>query len=76
MTRSISGLSEPQGVIFIPEFNKIFAANGGNGVCEIFDGSTFKLLDQLNLAGDADNIRYDGNSNMVYAGYGKGECLK
>jgi DNA-binding beta-propeller fold protein YncE len=69
---SISGLSEPQGVIFIPEPNKIFVANGGDGVCDIFDGNTFALVDKLNLSGDADNIRYDGDSKLVYVGDGNG----
>ena len=38
---SISGLGEPQGVLYIPELNKIYVANGGNGLLEIFDGSSF-----------------------------------
>jgi len=72
LIHSISGLSEPQGIIFIPEFNKIFVANGGDGICNIFDGNTFVLIDKLNLSGDADNVRYDGNSKIVYVGYGNG----
>jgi len=70
---SISGLSEPQGIIFIPEFNKVFVANGGDGTCDIFDGNTFTLIDQLNLSGDADNIRYEGSSKTVFVGDGNGE---
>ena len=41
---SISGLREPQGIVFVPEFNKIFVAEGEGGTCEIFDSSTFQLL--------------------------------
>src|SRR5690349_22000226 len=40
VTHSISGLSEPQGIVFVPEFRKIFVANGDNGACEIFDSDT------------------------------------
>lgn len=69
---SISGLDEPQGIIFVPEFNKIFVANGGDGTCRVFDSNTFTLIDKLDLAGDADNIRYDGRSKTIYVGYGNG----
>jgi DNA-binding beta-propeller fold protein YncE len=69
---SISGLSEPQSVLFIPEFNKIFVADGGDGICKIFDAAAFTVIDQLDLSSDADNIRYDGNSKIVYVGHGNG----
>src|SRR5262245_16230687 len=39
---SITGLHEPQGVGFIPEFNKIFVANAKSGACDVFDASSFK----------------------------------
>src|SRR5512135_1773744 len=70
--RSISGLSEPQGILFIPELNKVFVANGGTGICEIFDGSSFAVVSRVELASDADNIRYDSNSALAVVGYGDG----
>jgi WD40 repeat protein len=72
VTHSISGLSEPQGIVFVPEFNKIFVAQGADGTCEIFDSSTFQFVDRLDLSSDADNVRYDANSKLVYVGYGDG----
>ena len=72
VTHSISGLSEPQGIVFVPEFRKIFVANGGNGACENFDSDTFQLIDTLDLSGEADNIRYYVRSRLVYVGYGNG----
>jgi DNA-binding beta-propeller fold protein YncE len=72
VTHSISGLSEPQGIVFVPEFNKIFVAQGGDGTCEIFDSSTFQFVDRLDVSSDADNVRYDANSKLVYVGYGDG----
>jgi DNA-binding beta-propeller fold protein YncE len=72
VVHSISGLSEPQGVLFIPELNKLFVANGGDGRCLIFDGSTFAAIGGVDLPGDADNLRYDSNSLAVVVGYGDG----
>ena len=46
--------------------------NGGNGLCDVFDGDSFASLGQIDLSGDADNVRYDGISRVVYAGYGNG----
>jgi DNA-binding beta-propeller fold protein YncE len=70
--RSITGLHEPQGVSFIPEFNKIFVANGKGGVCDVFDGESFKLIKSVKFSDDADNIRYDAAARRVYVGYGSG----
>src|SRR2546427_8257864 len=70
--RSITGLHEPQGVGFIPEFNKIFVANAKSGACEVFDASSFKLIKSIKFSDDADNVRYDAAARRVYVGYGSG----
>lgn len=72
LIHSISGLSEPQSALFIPAFNKIYVTNGGNGLCQIFDGSSFAELARVELSSDADNIRYDSSSNSVVVGDGYG----
>ena len=69
---TIGGLHEPQGVAFVPEFNKIFVANAQSGACEVFDGSSFKRIKSIKLSDDADNIRYDAATRRVYVGYGNG----
>src|SRR5689334_14145562 len=53
-TQSIDGLSEPQGVSFVPQFNKLFVANAKNGVCDVFDGSSLKRIKSVRLSDDAD----------------------
>ena len=70
LIHSISDLSEPQGLFFIPERNQVYVTNGGNGLCEIFDGSSFAPIHNVELSGDADNIRYDSNTALMIAGYG------
>jgi DNA-binding beta-propeller fold protein YncE len=70
--RSLTGFHEPQGVAFIPEFNRIFVANAKDGACDIIDGSSFKLVKSVEFADDADNIRYDAKTRTVYVGYGGG----
>jgi DNA-binding beta-propeller fold protein YncE len=71
--QSITGLQEPQGVLFIPEQNEIVVSDGERGTLEIFDGSTFKRIRSMALGGgDADNLRYDPSRRWVYVGYGEG----
>lgn len=69
---SISGLKEPQGVLYVPGLNKIFVTNAGDGTCRIFDSKSYRLIDTLRFSSDADNIRYDASWKQVYVGYGEG----
>ncbi len=71
-TYRIRGLKEPQGVVYIPELNKIFVTNGGDGTCQIFDGDSFRLVETVKFSDDADNIRYDPRTKRIYVGYGSG----
>jgi DNA-binding beta-propeller fold protein YncE len=67
-------LNEPQGVIFIPEFNRIYVSNGQDGSVDIFDAKSFSFIKKIKLSSgdDADNIHYDPTSKLVYVGYGEG----
>ena len=67
-------LNEPQSVVFIPELNRIFVSNGQDGTVDIFDAkSSFSLIKKIKLpSDDADNMRYDPNSRLLYVGYGQG----
>jgi len=69
---TIGGLHEPQGVIFIPEFNKIIVTNGQTGAVDIFDEDSFRRDVSVKLSEDADNIRYDAIAKHIYVGYGSG----
>jgi len=70
--QSLSGFAEPQGIVFVPEFDRLFVANGSDGTCRILDGDTFKLVRTVKLGDDADNVRYDETAKKVYVGYGSG----
>lgn len=69
---SIGGLHNPQGVLFIPDMDKIVVANGGDGTVDIFDSNTYSLVKTISLSSDADNERYDSSQKLVYVGYGNG----
>src|SRR5262245_66277981 len=69
---TITGLHEPQGVVFIPESDIIAVTNGQTGTCDLFDGTSFQHLNAVKLTSDADNIRYDVATHTLYVGYGAG----
>src|SRR2546426_7035748 len=67
---SITGAAEPQGLVYVSEFDKLFVANGEDGKLRIYDGDSFKLLNAVDIGEDADNVRYDPAEKRVYAAFG------
>src|ERR1700730_9467335 len=62
VVHSLKGLNEPQGVLYVPGFDKIFVANAGNRSVSVFDGKTYTLLKAIELGDDPDNVRWDDGS--------------
>lgn len=69
---TISGLHEPQGIAYIPSLHRLAVANGNDGTCLFFDTHNYIQLGSVDLKDDADNIRYDEASGLLYVGYGSG----
>jgi hypothetical protein len=70
--RTITGFREPQGILFIPELNRLVVADGGDGICRILDGNSLDVIRSIRLSSDADNLRYDPALRYLYVGYGEG----
>lgn len=70
--QTLRGFAEPQGIAYVPEFDRLFVANGNDGTCRIVDGHTVKTISTVELGDDADNVRYDASAKKIYVGYGSG----
>src|SRR5438034_9549768 len=70
---SITGAAEPQGVVYVSEFDKLFVANGADGKLRIYDGDSSKLVNEVDIGQDVDNVRYDRADTRVYAACGGDE---
>ena len=70
--RSITGLGAPQGIVYIPELDRLFIANDKGGLCKIYDGKSFQTVGELNFKDDADNVRYDNAAKKIHVGFGSG----
>jgi YVTN family beta-propeller protein len=71
-TDEIKGLKEPQGVVYVPEDDKLLVSNGEGASLDIYDGQSLKLIDKVDLGEDPDNVRYDPAAKLAYVGYGTG----
>ncbi len=67
----ITGLNEPQGVYYDQQNDQLYVSNGGDGTLDIFDVANYHLIKTLNFSGDADNIRFDQTTGLLYVGYGE-----
>jgi DNA-binding beta-propeller fold protein YncE len=71
-SETISGVQEPQGVLYVASNNRLYVANSKDGTVKVFDGTSLKLLKTIAYGEDADNLRYDSSKEHVYVGYGGG----
>jgi DNA-binding beta-propeller fold protein YncE len=74
MIHQIDGLAEPQGTLYLAEWDKLFVANSSNGQVSVYDGSKIALIDTIDFGegSDPDNLRYDPVAKKIYLGYGDG----
>jgi len=70
--RTIPGLKEPQGVVYVPDLDQIIVANGDDGTVRTIDAKSFMTVSTLMVGGDADNVRYDSGTGRIVVGYGDG----
>jgi DNA-binding beta-propeller fold protein YncE len=73
VVHSIAVLDRPQGVLYVPEHDRIVVANSGDGKVRVYDGTSFDLVKTLDFGKDPDNVRYDPLAKKIYVGYGADE---
>ena len=57
--RRIAGLSEPQGVAYVPFADSVFVANAGDGSVHVLRGEDLTSIGRVELGDDADNVRVE-----------------
>jgi len=72
VVQRLTKLAEPQGVGYLPANDTLYVANGGDGSVKIFRGPDYALAGRIDLGKDADNIRVDAATTLLYVGYGDG----
>jgi hypothetical protein len=64
----LTGLAEPQGIVFLPETRQIAFTTGGDGKLRVHDAATLAEVKVLEAGGDADNVRLDAKARRLYVG--------
>jgi DNA-binding beta-propeller fold protein YncE len=62
--KQVARQNRMNGVVYVPEFERIFIGNG-EGVCNVLDARDYTLLKSLPLKG-ANNVRYDPRTKHVF----------
>jgi hypothetical protein len=70
--RTINGIPNPQGVVYVSELNKLFVGSDA-GKLYVYDGNSFELLSAIDFGNDVDNVRYDAATKRIYVGFGDAE---
>jgi len=69
---TIQGLRKPTGVVFLAAENQFGVANGNDGTFRVYDGKTYQQTARVEGLDDADNVRRDSRTGLIYVGYGDG----
>jgi DNA-binding beta-propeller fold protein YncE len=76
VTHTLPGFAKPQGVLFVPKFNKLFVASGADGSVKTLDGTTLAVIHTGSVSLGADAIGYDPRSTEFYVGSGGSDANK
>jgi len=68
----IKGLKEPQGLLYLGQNDTLYVASGGDGSVRGYNGKTLASVGSMTVGDDADNLRWDHQTNFVMVGYGDG----
>ena len=74
-TERVSGLREPQGVLYVPDQQRLWVATGEGARVDVFTGSPLRHVARVEGLDDADNVRYDAGKGIVYVGFGSGIAI-
>lgn len=72
LLQTLPGMSKPTGVLYLGEPNQVLVANGDDGTLRFLNGADFEVLQTLTSLADADNLRFDPQSETAWLGYGEG----
>jgi DNA-binding beta-propeller fold protein YncE len=58
-----------QGIAYAPDLDRIYVGLGANGLCNVFDADSYKIVKTIKFADDADNVRYNPKTKQAYVAH-------
>ena len=74
LLQQVPGQAGIQGLAYVAELDRIFVGLGVRGFCNVFDANTYVPIKSIKFADDADNVRFDPRTKMVYVAHAE-KCL-
>lgn len=74
LLRQVPGQAGIQGLAYVPELDRIFVGLGVRGFCNVFEANNHALIKSIKFPDDADNVRFDPRTGMVYVAHAE-KCL-
>jgi DNA-binding beta-propeller fold protein YncE len=73
--RSIKGFDTPHSMLLLPDHDRIYVIDGGDGgAARILNTTTYEVENSIKLTEDADAISYDGARHLLYVTNGGKEA--
>jgi DNA-binding beta-propeller fold protein YncE len=69
LVKQLTGQAGVQGIAYAADLGRLYVALGTGGYCNIFDGKDYKLLKTVKFEDDADNVRYNPRTHLVYVAH-------
>jgi hypothetical protein len=66
VVHEITGIARPHAVFYRADLDRIYVTDGTVGDLKVFDGKTFRLLQSVRLAKDADSMGFDITRKQLY----------
>jgi len=69
-TGALEGLGKPHGLAWVSATGQLFVADGGKAKVDVYQGEPLKLIKEIDLSEDADDMVYDPATKLLYVGHG------
>ncbi len=73
LLQQITGQGGIQGLAYAADVDKVFVALGSGGYCNVFEGENYKNVRTIKFKDDADGVRYNPRTNLVYVAHAEKE---
>jgi DNA-binding beta-propeller fold protein YncE len=69
LLKQLTGQAGAQGLAYANDLERLYVGLGTGGFCNIFSGTNYQLLKTVKFADDADNVRYNPRTHLVYVAH-------
>jgi DNA-binding beta-propeller fold protein YncE len=69
LARQLKGQAGVQGLAYASDLERLYVGLGTDGYCNVFSGKDYQLLKTIKFQDDADNVRYNPRTHLVYVAH-------